>query len=919
MKSFLEFTADELIPFPAEKVLIVFPTQRACREFKKIYSGKKKTVSRLPFILPIAGLLENLSAPVVADDLTLVLLLKEVYDQYFVPDQFETFLPFGQQVIDDFNEIDRQLINAEHLFQEVKDLKEMDERFGPGSEEAEYIKNFWSEFLTTPYTPLQTSFLNYWKQLPELYHGLREKLKSKGLAYEGMAWRHVAETLPQQTYFHQYDKIVFAGFYALNTTEEAMFRYLQTLSKLILLVDADMLYADNPHHEAGLFFRKGFLKERSNFNKIGSFLTEPKKSYLVKGCNGRFSIAREIAITLKNDLQEESTSGVKSKRIVVLADETLLYPLLHQCSLLGLPLNASMGFPLKHHPLYRILQLIRSSRGYSSEEKTEVLKNRLIQEFLDDPLVAMAYDESAFATTSDKKDAIIFAIRNILFPIHTDIDSESQELIKFIMSFRFPKESWMHDVHFHSLHAIETGIKLLALHKKDLSLTVWWQLLLDHFSRQRIPFSSDRESGIPVVGFLESRILDFDVVYIAPLNEGSLPSNAASKSLIPYSLRKAYHLPCKEEQDAVTAYHFYRLLQRASELRFYYNTDLNATGGGERSRYLFQIHQDILKNHPPGAINYQLQNSSVQDQTISPVQINKNSAIIEKLKARFDGKVLPGGHITGLSASALNSYIHCSLKFYFDQIAGIRPDDEPEGLVAGNFGNVLHKCMENAYKEINQVDSDFIVSIKSNVQSIVEKSIKEAYDHPVSSGHDYLMKGVIIELVQRIINFDEQHTPFEIIGLEENLNLVIKTENAGDVSIKGIIDRIDLQNGFIRILDYKTGNDKVESMPETAKLFSDPSYKVNIQLMLYTLLVSEYYPDLEQPLQAGIFRMRQFDEGVEWLNEGEAITASTIDEFKSGLTTLIEEIYNPAVPFSQTDDIKRCRNCDYRHLCSREE
>ena len=129
-------------------------------------------------------------------------------------------------------------------------------------------------------------------------------------------------------------------------------------------------------------------------------------------------------------------------------------------------------------------------------------------------------------------------------------------LYRFLHSIPFEKDEWMYEVHLHALHAVEAAFEILSLHEDQISLTVWWQLFLEHLQVQRIPFLSDRANGIPVVGFLETRILDYDTVYIAPLNEGTLPGDAISKSLIPYSLRKAYHLPCKEEQDAVTAYHF---------------------------------------------------------------------------------------------------------------------------------------------------------------------------------------------------------------------------------------------------------------------------------------------------------------------------------------------------------------------------
>lgn len=915
MKSFLEKVTDDLLPIESRKLLVIFPTQRACREFKRIYAAKTARVSTLPAVIPISELLEQFDTPVVADDLTILLELKKVYDALYTPEKIESFLSFGQQLLDDFNEIDRQMIPTEYLFQEVRDMKELDERFTPGAEEADYIRSFWKEFLTTPYTPLQASFLQYWKQLPAIYSGLRSRLEEKNIAYEGMAWRKAAGSISKQAFFEQFDQVAFAGFYALNTTEEVILNYLKSKNKLLLFADADPLYCDNSTHEAGMFFRRGFFANQPFAGKE-EYFSIPKTSYSVKGCAGRFSIARELALSLQNDIAIEASNGVKKSRIIVLADETLLYPFLHQSALLGINLNPSMGFPLKHHPVYRLLQVIKTCRKYPSDELTEVLITRYTQEFTADPLVQAITFNSEQSDTLLSEQLVLF-IRELLFPKDRSPEAEAGRLFDFIKKISFEKEQWMYDVHVHCIHALETGIKLIRQHQDELPNSTWWELLLEHLSRQRVPFLADRETGVPVVGFLESRILDFDAVYIAPLNEGTLPSHAVSKSLIPYSLRKAYHLPCKEEQDAVTAYHFYRLLQRAADIQFFYNTDLNATGGGERSRYLFQIQKDILEKNPPAMIKYEQQEAFIQPDSTTTISIAKSDAVLGKLRAKFDGSIKESGRAGGFSASAINTYILCPLKFYFDQIAGIRPDQEVPGLTGGNFGNVLHKSMETAYLNGGLIQKDDVLLLHARVAEIVESAVKSEYELPASSGHDYLMKGVITELVKRIFKFDESHTPFEIMGLEEELIVRFNSEKSGPFAIKGIIDRLDIYDDAIRVLDYKTGNDKITQELEPDVIFTDPEHKLNLQLILYVLLVSEYYPDLQYPVKAGIFRMRQFDEEVAWLNDGYPLENSYLEKFKSRLIELVDDIFNASKSFDQTKDPENCRFCDYRQLCGR--
>lgn len=914
MITFLEKVADELISYPPESLLVVFPSRRACQEFRRIYSQKKAGVSRLPVILPISDLPEQLDTKIVADDVTLILLLKEIYEELYGAETFEAFLSFGRQILDDFNEIDRQDIDAIHLFQQVKDLKQLDERFAPDTEESEIIKNFWKEFLNPPYTPLQTSFLSYWKQLPELYLALQKKLKERNLTYEGMMWRELAHSADKQPFFQRFNHIAFPGFYALNKTEEMILDALGKSGKTKLFIDADNLYVQNNFHEAGMFLRRGYLSDIESWT--GNYFDIPKESYIVRGCNGRFSIARELAIQLSKELTEEAVSGIKRSRIVVLAEESLLYPFLHHCYNLQIPINASMGFSLKHHPLFKLLQQIKNLRKYKEEELTASFRKRFLDDFSSDPVIAsILKDENLPADDENTKHLSLKELEQLLFYPDQSILTETTRLNNFLGKIVYG-ETWMQEVHNHSINTIRTAINLLKFHEEQLSVSAWWHLLIEYVSEQRVPFYADQDNGIPVVGFLESRIIDFEVVHIAPLNEGSLPSKAISKSLIPYSIRKAYHLPCKEEQDAVTAYHFYRLLQRASSIRFYYNTNLDATGGGEKSRYLFQLQQELIKQTPPKYSEFSVQESMLTPEDIQPITIEKSASVLAQLKQRF----CPGSTDTrkkGFSASALSTYISCPLRFYFDQLAGIRPEDDTDALTGGNFGNVLHRCMELLYDKMSLISAEDIKKSLQSVDNILQQAIDETYGKQVDSGHDYLMKEVLKELVHRILRYDLEHAPFEITGLEEELHISLSLKNELQVGLKGIIDRLDLHGGKLRVLDYKTGQDAVRDNKAIEELFTDPSYKLNFQLMLYCYLVSEYYPDLELPVIAGIFRMRQFDEGIEWLAGGDPISVEDIENFKNSLLHLIGEIMNPEIPFRQTDEQDRCHFCDYRHLCQR--
>ncbi|MBK7964430.1 MAG: PD-(D/E)XK nuclease family protein [Bacteroidetes bacterium] len=504
----------------------------------------------------------------------------------------------------------------------------------------------------------------------------------------------------------------------------------------------------------------------------------------------------------------------------------------------------------------------------------------------------------------------------MLHSTEPSIIMDKEHIFSLLSQFAFKEDEWILPLHHHLLQYIRQVFAILENHEKELSNENWWELFIAELGLARIPFSV--ADGIPVMGFLETRILDFEHVYIAPLNEGSLPSVAASKSLIPYSLRKAYHLPCMEEQDAVTAYHFYRLLQRAKHIRFYYTTNLSDQGAGEKSRYLYQLQHELLEKCPPKSVIYEQQESVVNPSVVEPIVIQKSEAILMKLKENISVEFGDAEKFVGLSASALNSYIACSLRFYFDQLASIRSDDEVEGLTAGNFGNVLHKAMELAYADQEIISRDYIASLLKQVDGIVDQAVQLAYGKPAHTGHDFLMKKVLVALVTKIFEFDLESSPIQLKGLEQKLKWALPVPGHGDVWLKGIIDRLDFHDEDLRILDYKTGRDTIKKVDTSSLLFEETDLKLNVQLLLYTLLVRKAYDKGAHPLKAGIFKLRSFEDGIDWLNEGERIKDDQLNDFQNALSLKIAELFNPNIPFVQTNDLKQCTYCDYKGLCSRQ-
>jgi len=915
--TFLNNVVFSVKDFTLSETLIIFPTRRACVAFRDELAKNLNKTSWLPTILPVRDLLIQLSPLPVADENTLLMELFFVYQKLYPTDNLDSFLTWGQQLIDDFNEIDRQMVPANQLFQKVLDVKSIENIFALEEEDFSYFKDFWSQFSAENISPLRHEFLSYWEMLPELYATYKKHLLEKQIAYEGMSWKIASETINNNSYFNNYSKVVFAGFYAFTKSEEKIIQYLESQKKIILFKDADNWYVEAKYREAGRFFRKGILSNEE-IPWTTSNLSNSTKEVTVTGIGGNASMARELAFKVNDSLKNKSSEILK-RSVVVLPDESLLFPFLDHCSRLGLSINPSMGFPLSHHPLLHILQSIKNIRKQLIELQNEWYIIEQARWLKEHPLLIATLPENDLRQLYAISNNI--AITEILSPIAlilttkpTTPNLEEKLIYSFLNSIDNSKLSSIEGLKESIQKESHKAWKQLKPYYTTLTITSWWKLYLGTIESIRIPFRSEKDEGIQVMGFLETRILDYEYVFIASMNEGTLPSNNTSKSLIPYSLRKAYQLPCKEEQDAVTAYHFYRLIQRAEHIHFFYNSDINVMGGGEKSRFLFQLHHELKESNSAIDFKYfQIESNNI-NYSSSEIKINKSDLIINILKNKFvEGYATK--EFSGFSASAINEYIACSLRFYFNQIAELKPSEIHDSIDPSVFGNILHEAIQKIYDDKKILNNEIIESSINLVPDFVQNAIEKILKKSTLSGNDYLMQGVLIDLIKKILKTDLNDAPINLIGLESRYQESIVIQEVGNVLLKGIIDRIDEKDNFIRILDYKTGQDEIKLPEDLSLLFTDSIYKTTLQLLFYVYISNSKFPG--KPKKAGLFKLREMNEGVTFLLKGQEINHSLLLDFEINLKIIISEIFDFNTPFKQTEDLKKCEFCSYKGICNR--
>ena len=462
----------------------------------------------------------------------------------------------------------------------------------------------------------------------------------------------------------------------------------------------------------------------------------------------------------------------------------------------------------------------------------------------------------------------------------------------------------------------------------------------------RLPFTGEPLRGLQIMGVLETRNLDFDTVFILSANEGIYPPREVGNSFVPGNLRRGFGLPTPDYQDAIYAYTFYRLLHRAQNVYLIHNTEDTPTLSGEMSRFLYQLlyeseaQADGTYRYPSaqGAFRIQRHTLSAPVRTIppTPITIQKDAAVMERLA------VYTAEGPSGLTPSALNKYLDCRLKFYYQYVAGLYESEGVQDDVdPAVFGNVLHKAMEQVYQRYVERTEQTVITAEA-IEQLKGKALKQAVQQGFRehfrgrSAEDFTLEGrnliahdIVLKMAKHILDMDANYAPFEVVSLERESDvgyvMVYPVPMDGTtlrVTLKGVIDRVDRKDGTVRVLDYKTGRDE-KKIKSIASLFdrNDPQRnKAAMQAMLYALLYASQATSADERITPGLVNAKELFEQT--FDPRLIIDQHPVDdfepyqaEFTQALTQLLKELFDPQVPFDQTEDTKKCDYCPFVKLC----
>lgn len=936
------------------KVAIVFPNKRASLFFNEYLAQESDCPIWSPTYVSISELFRQSSDLSIADPIKLVCDLYKVFQKATgSKETLDDFYFWGEMLIADFDDADKNMADTHALFSNLKDLNELMDNYDfleEGQKEA--LSQFFHNFSINQVTELKQRFISMWNVLGDIYTEYKALLESQSIAYEGMLYRQVIEQLDVEAL--PYNKYIFVGFNVLNKVEHTLFKKLNEAGKAMFYWDYDTFYLNKTPHEAGEFIRRN-LRDFPSELPASFFdnLNQPKEVTFIESPTENGQVRY-----LPQWIRENLTSQEK-ETAVVLCNEALLQPVLHALPDNVKHINITMGFPLSQTPAYSFVNALMElhTSGYNPNngrylfaEVISVLKHpytRQLSPEAEKLEQTLTRDNRFYPLPSELKQDNVLELLFTPRRNNLDLCSMLSEALKEVAVI-YQQQAASHSDAFDQLYR-ESLFKTYTLvnrfhtliESKELNVQAgtFQRLLTRVMSSSSIPFHGEPAIGMQVMGVLETRNLDFRHLIMLSVNEGQLPKAGGDSSFIPYNLRKAFGMTTIDHKIAVYAYYFYRLMQRAEKVTLVYNTATDGINRGELSRFMLQF---LIEWGYP-VLRKQLE-AAQSPQSSAPIIIEKTPDVMERMKSVFDIRNNPKALI---SPSALNCYLDCPLKFYYKYVALLSaPDEVTADIDSAKFGSIFHYAAEHIYKDltahgklISKENLETLLKDEVRLQTYVDNGFKELFfnlppnEQPEYNGIQLINSAVIVKYIQQLLRNDLRYAPFTFVGSEQRIfeNIEIYTPSGNIQSrIGGIIDRIDSKGESLRIVDYKTGGD-ADTPANVQSLFIPDKKRSNyiFQTFLYASIVCKKLReknDSRLVAPALLYIHRAASENYSpVIQMGEPRKpkepvdnfAQYEGDFRENLKTLLEDIFNPDISFTQTEIEDKCAYCDFRALCKK--
>lgn len=920
------------------KICFVFPTRRSVVFFKKhlcecIRDASGSLPLLAPTLLTVNEFFYEATRLKAADRITLLLELYECYKELNPKaEPLDEFIFWGDIILGDFNDVDKYLIDPKQLYANVSDLKSVEDTFEYLTDnQRQAIERFIDHFRIQDKKvtadiggakDAKEDFRHIWNIMYPLYLSFNARLEERGLAYEGMVYRRLAEEMDERPIRDILDggisdskpsKFVFVGLNALNECEKKTLRKMRDASLAEFCWDWSGDMIKDPLNKASLFMRENIKEFKPAFTPDPDGVKPPQINVIsVPSSVGQAKQLPEILSAYEDCA-------------IVLPDESMLIPVLNSIPPQIEDINVTMGYPIASSALYSLMDDIAVMQIHLRKRNGNVsIYHKHVWAILGSSIIRHIMDDAALKLTGQIKSQGKYYIPIESFkgiPVlemifregAEDFPTYQQEIISCIaprlaenpqmaLEMQFAKEYYM-------------CISRLKAMELPVTLVTYVRLLQQLLSPVNVPFKGEPLKGLQIMGPLEIRALDFKNIIILSANENVFPRRSSSSSFIPPELRKGFGLPTYEYQDAMWAYYFYRMISRAENVWMMYDSRTEGLKSGEESRYIKQ-----LRYH----FDYPLNEYVVSSEIKAPEgdgSVNKLPEHIQKARSLV------------YSASTINLYQTCPLMFYYGKIEGLKPEEElSESLDASMIGNIWHETMRFLFFGQERVTRSYLNSwldreddIRSKVRSLICDELKT----DEVTGRNLVTENVIVRYVRQAIIKDIELLDsrgidsFEILGLEKKL--VSKIHGFDFI---GYIDRLDsLEPGMARVVDYKSGKDSSSllkvtdsTVQQAIDVIFNERYKKRkegraaFQFYIYDRLLKNESEFASLDLYNSMYAVKEIFKSVPKVNPMNEEFCNCMDE---KLKEILDEIVNPDIPFRMSSDKDACTYCDFKTICGR--
>ena len=885
-KTFLEYVAEDIISkygTDLSRIAVVFPNKRAALFLNEHLARIAGQPVWSPAYITISDLFRQHTDLKTADPIKLICDIHKSFTKCTgIDETLDHFYGWGQLLLADFDDIDKNMADADSIFCNLKDIHELDDISYLDDEQKEMLARFFANFSDDIDSELKKRFLSLWSHFGDIYHDYNRRLTEQGIGYEGAIYRKVAS---EQTLHLKYDKYLFVGFNLLQKVERVLFSRLMKEGKAKFYWDFDEYYMPSPSQHLNTSPSQhlntspsplpsgGALVSSAPRTSAPTNLTTSPSQHLSGGAlvssaptnlnlsdfpNELDNTDRDIYANMcrpkrirfissptenaqarfaSNWLLENHRYRAGRKTAIVMCDESILLPIMHSLPPEADKVNITSGFPLAMTPVASLVMLLFDLYTLGLRKKGTAFNPHYLKKLMAHPYarhlkgvhLSQVHQEEVHQPNSPSHHL------NTSTPHHlttSTILHHIATLIKQVGIATKPEGDPLTQESVFRMYTILNRLATLA-DSGDLLVdnTTLRRLVSQLVSSSSIPFHGEPVVGVQIMGVLETRNIDFDHLLLLSCNEGNMPKGINDSSFIPYTIRKAHHLTTIDNKVAIYSYYFHRLLQRARDITIAYNNSTDNGHTGEMSRFMLQLLVESGQK-----INHYCLTAKNHPTPLMPKPIQKDETVLSKLQ-----------QISQLSPSALNTYIRCPLAFYYQYIAHIQePDSDPETIDNRLFGNIFHRAAYLIYKDITDrsplVEKAHIQAYLSNrtlLTNVVDRAFQAEQCTP-NNGLQIINREVIIQYITKLLKIDQQLCPFSILAMEEEAKVytslsfttspshhLTTSPSHHHLTIGGIIDRLDVvtdkQTGKrrIRVVDYKTGNKPSSAIKSIEEVF-DP-------------------------------------------------------------------------------------------------